>query len=351
MKKILLTVFALTSIMLTNAQTKNIDLDLLRFPVAYRSIATQPLNPLFFTYSVFVNAPKPTEHRVSLAEIEDLTYIEGQFRVNNNENADVSIIVNLGNLVVQGSSVNERKEERKNKEGQVTGVSYYYSIVANYTFESNYKVVQGDKALITGVGTAPTTTLTYKSTEYGNRRDAVNFWDNNKDVLISEFATDLSRQMAAAATARASSLFGFPVVKTFDSLQTTDEKKHLENEPFRAKALLTKEKLEKITPDEKLAIDAGLEECIEYFKSIPQKYADAKLKADIRLRFAAYYNLCTIYYYLEDIENVRKYADLLVQNGHDAKDDEKFKKEADKLQETFKRTFIKTRHFNPENYF
>ena len=352
MKKIFLAAFVLlASTMPTNAQTKNIDLDLFRFSITYRSIATQPVNPLFFTYSVFVNSTKPTERIVSLIEIEDATYIEGQQRVNNNENADIAVVINLGNLVVINSNVNERREESKNKEGQVTSVSYYYRVEANYTFESTYKIMQGNKTLISGVGTAPTSTQTYKSQEYGNRKDAMNFWNNNKDVLISEFATGLSRQIAASVTSRASSLFGFPVVRTTDVLQITDEKKHLENERFRTNTTLLKEKLQAVTPNEKLIKDAGLEEIIEYYKSIPGKYVDTQLKADIRLRFAAYFNLCKIYYYLEDIDNVNKYADLLIKNGHDTKDGEKFKKSAEELKTMLNRTRIKTRHFNPEKYF
>jgi len=349
-KKIFLTAFILLAgNIIANAQTKSIDLDNLRYSMTYRSMPKEPFNPLFFTYSVFVNATKPTEQRVTLFEIDDATYIEGQQKVNNNEDSHLAIVVDLGNLVIKNSTVSERREERKNKEGKVINVNYYYKLVVDYAFESSYKIMQGNKVLVSNVVYAPMSTITYQSKEYGSRKDAGNFWENNRDVLISEFTNEVCRKTAAAATSRASSLYGFPITKTTDIIQTTDEKKHLENERFRAACASLKEKLNAITPNEGLKKDE-VEGIIDYFQSIPSKYVDTK-RADMKLRYAAYFNLCKLYLYLNEPENVHKYADLLIKNDYDKRDGEKLKKSADEWKEQLKRTKMNTRNFNPEDYF
>jgi hypothetical protein len=54
---------------------------------------------------------------------------------------------------------------------------------------------------------------------------------------------------------------------------------------------------------------------------------------------------------LDEPENVAQYADMIAPNGYDPKDGEKLKKEANELKATFDKTGIKTRHFDPAEYF
>ena len=333
-----------------NAQTKSVDVDNFRFKVAYRLMPAKPFNPLFFTYSTHVEATKSTEQRVSLSDIENALRLEGQQLVNNDDEPFLHMALKLGNLIIQSTSISERKVEDKDKEGKVTKVNYYYSFNVNYTFESSYVVFKGNEKLISGVIHLTTRTYTHKSREYGSRRDASNYWDNNKDILISEFATNLSIEAASTLSNIISRAYGFAAERTTDIIQRTDEKKHSENATFRAVCETVKEKMENMTPNQGLR-EEDVADAIEYFKSIPTKYTDQKLKADIKIRYAAYYNLCRIYLYLEDTENVHKYADLLIQNVYDKKDGEKLKKTADELTKELSKTEITTRHFNPEDYF
>jgi hypothetical protein len=133
-------------------------------------------------------------------------------------------------------------------------------------------------------------------------------------------------------------------------IETTDTKKHNENESFWATCNSLKAQLGKMTSETGLDKDE-IEEVIAYFKSIPERYTNPKLKSDIQLRYAAYYNLCRIYLYLDEPEKMNEYADLLIANGYDKKDGEKFKKQADELVKMLARTDIKVRHFNPEDFY
>jgi len=348
-KLFLTTLIALASSVIANAQTKSVDIDNLRYSITYRSIPTEPLEPLFFTYSTVVNATKTTEQRISLYEVDDALYIAGQRKVNGDENPSLTIVLNLGNLVVNGSNINERAVEHKDRDGKVTSVSRYYTAVIDYTFEFSYKVTQGTKELLNTNSYIPRKSQ-HSSQEYSSRKEAADFWNNNKDVLISQFTTNMSIGVAKDISSGISPRYGFPVIKTTDIIKVTDEKKHLENETFKAACASLKAKFEALTPDEGLNKE-DLEEIIEYFKSIPAKYTDPKSKADVRLRYAAYYNLCALYLYLDEPENVYQYADLIIQNDYDKKDGDKLKKAADELKKQLNRTIVKTRHFNPNSYF
>ena len=349
-KQLFLSIAIMLTVGLTiNAQTKNVDLDNFRCPVTYRLIPEEPLDPLFFTYSVKINASKSTENRVSLSNLEDAVRISGQQKVSLNENPFLLITVDLGDLIITGSNVRETKTESKDKEGKIT-VHYAYHADISYTFESSSKFSLGDKTLITHLTHKRSTPHYYRSQEYKNRKEAVDFWNNNRDVLIPQFTSDLSAAAVKEASYYGSLWYGFYIKKDTEIIQITDTKKHTENEAFKAICASVKEIFGTMTPNEGLKKE-DLEEAIEYFKSIPDRYTDIKLKSDIKLRYAAYYNLCKIYLHLEDLENVYHYADLLIQNEHDKKDGEKLKKSADELKEMFSRTEIKTRHFNPEDHF
>ncbi|MDR3287688.1 MAG: hypothetical protein LBT27_09630 [Prevotellaceae bacterium] len=346
------TILSLSLILFANisvfAQTKNVDIDNLRFNVAYRNTPEKPLDPMAFSYTTKANASKSTERRVSTDEINLLLYITGQQKVD--DDAAVILAVSLGDLFIKSSNVKERMEQTKDKDGKVTGTHYYYKLVVIYTFESSYKIAQGNKILQEGGLHYRDRDFTYESSEYRTRKEAADLWNNNKDVFVSDFTTQLSKAAAGSATALASRLYGFPAVQTNDIIETTDEKKHNENEAFRNACNKLKTELESMTPEKGLNKD-NIVDVIEYFKSIPPKYTDKKLKADIKLRYAAYFNLCKIFLYLDEPENVREYATLLIENDYDKKDGEKFIKAAEEVRAVLTRSEINTRHFNPDDFF
>jgi hypothetical protein len=107
--------------------------------------------------------------------------------------------------------------------------------------------------LTKGVAYDRTTRLNYTSSEYSKRKDTADYWNNNREVLMSNFYRELFLQAAS------------------------------------------------------------------HFKSIPERYTDPKSKTDMNLRSAAYYNLCKIYLFLDEPENVAEYADLIFANGIDTK--------------------------------
>ncbi|GHS85949.1 hypothetical protein FACS1894201_06270 [Bacteroidia bacterium] len=309
---------------------------------------------MLFTYAVVVRATKSTEQRVSLGEVQDALIISGQEKLDQPDDAMVVATLSLGNLVIGTSNVKERKVEKKDNAGKVVGVDYFFSCVVEYSFEASYVVQRGTEILAENKRHYdPHTKLVYSSAEYTTRKEAADFWSNNRDVLIPELTSNNSLQAARSLGEYLSGYYGFPIVYTRNNiLWTMHEKKHDENINFQEHCNALKTLIEAMTPEVGLdATNAELIEIIDYFKSIPEKYTDPKHKADTKLRYAAYYILSKIYYNLDDPINATVYAEKLVENGYDAKDGKGLIKDAEELTAILNRTtVIKTRHFYPEDY-
>lgn len=331
------------------AQTKNVNVNNFWFSYAYRALPTKPLDPMYFNYAVKINATSIVKNNVQIEEIANALNIRGQVKTENFADASVLLELSLGNIHISSSNVDERKEESKDKEGKVTSTRYYYSAIVNYTYESSYRVVQGDKTLMESAIYSSSNTLTYKTSEYGTRKEAADYWNNNREMLVSGFYRDLIFKSADVATNRASSAYGFPSYSNVrDVIKTMSEKKHNENTTLREVTASLKNELQAMTPNIPLNREK-IGDIIAYYKNLPVKYADPKSKADQHIRYIAYYNLCKIYYFLDEPENVAQYADLITSNGYDHKDGEKLKKAANELMAAFDRTGIHSRHFIPKN--
>jgi hypothetical protein len=332
------------------AQTKSVDVDNVGFVYAYRALPVDQLDPIDFNYAVKVSFTGGAKNYVSVERMEDALSVAGQVKVTNPADALLTLELNLGNLIVTSSEVKERKEESKDKSGNVT-TTYYYKVVVIYSFESSYQVKKGTTVLMKGDLFSRSNPQNYTSQEYGTRKAAADFWNNNKETLVGDFYNSLSEQSAQRISSSVSSKYGFtPISGSRDIIKTIDEKKHNENAAFRAATNALQASLQAMTPEKPLDREK-IDELIAYFKSIPEKYTDPKHKADVRLRYTAWFNLCKIYLYLDEPENVAQYADLIYPNGYDEKDGEKLNKAATELKAVFEKTGIHTRHFDPDEYF
>ena len=87
-----------------------------------------------------------------------------------------------------------------------------------------------------------------------------------------------------------------------------------------------------------------LKPAIDYFESIKRKYPSTS-KHDRKLRYASYYNLAVLYYYLDDPQAMQKEANALILNDYDAKDGRALANTALYLKNLFMETKLNSRHF------
>jgi hypothetical protein len=87
-----------------------------------------------------------------------------------------------------------------------------------------------------------------------------------------------------------------------------------------------------------------LKPVIKYFESIKKNYPSNN-KHDRKIRYASFYNLAVIYYYLDDPQMMMKEASGLALNDFDANDARGFEESALRLKNQFQLFNIYTRHF------
>ena len=84
---------------------------------------------------------------------------------------------------------------------------------------------------------------------------------------------------------------------------------------------------------------------IDYFEIIKTTYSGSK-KHDRKIRYASYFNLAVLYYYLDDPEQMMKEANGLILNDFHTAVGKSFQETALRLKNQFQQSNIYTRHFN-----
>lgn len=114
----------------------------------------------------------------------------------------------------------------------------------------------------------------------------------------------------------------------------------MHNEAYtKAKNAFAKMKYDE--PTDELAKE--LEPVIEYFKSVIPKYPGTKRKMR-KIKYASYYNLANIYYYLDMPDKVQEYGQKIIDNDYDKSDGRRFLRYAESLKESMEKNNMKSRH-------
>jgi hypothetical protein len=335
--------FALFCLSFTLSSQK-VDLDKENYTYPYRRLPDFALDKSFKTYSVNVDKTMALEY-YSGENVTNKINIEGLKKVNGN--AHININIWLGDLIIESSKVESRVEIHKDKDGKETGRSYYYWVELVYSFEGNAiaKDFKGG-TLKTYIPALRSDKLIYKSGEYGNSQDAANYFNNNS----LEIKTSLIRQeIDKAMTGLNSTLnnnFGFLSMISYENLWTLGSKKHPE---YMAFGEAINNALTTIATISKDTIPAGLMEkfapSIAYFEGLLTKYTLAEDKDQMKLRYAAYYNMAYIYYSIEDFDKAIEMCNLLVQNDYDIKDGERLLKEINGVKANLQKHSMPSLHF------
>ncbi|MCL1868128.1 MAG: hypothetical protein FWF72_04185 [Paludibacter sp.] len=325
------------------AQTKNIDVDNVRFDYRYRLTPETPLDPPNFTYwgRATVNSPIKGIDNEELAE---KIFISGQNKAESESEANIVIIVRTGSVTTD-AKVNTNTSTYKDKDGK-EHTSYSYNCFSGCSLDGSFVIKWGSDILFEN---NLTRTRTWTSETFATYNDAAKYWNDNRMALMAGWQRDLSLAVANAASNYASDKFGFSVRLTGDLIKTMDEKKHDENLTMRANVVTLKRVLSAANANTPVNADS-IAPLIEYFNSIKAKYTDPKLKADDRLRYIANFNLCAIYFMLDKPDMAIEYANQISAGDYNKKDGAKLIKKAEDLKIRIAKSGLKTRHFAPQNY-
>lgn len=335
--------FALLAISFSIHAQKKVDLDRFRFSVQYRSLPKMRIDSTYRTYNVEVEGTRLMQSFLNEMSPENSVLLEGWRKLPQDGHLDIK--VKLGDLVPESVSVKERIETSKNRAGQVNTKTYYRQEVV-YSFEAlatitDYKGAHIMDQELAGRGNKQV----YRSPEFASRILAEGYFALNSLTVTKELYQGCVTRAMHYLSERITDNFGFNAVTSNDFMWIVDSRKHPEYTAHRQAFQQISEVLFNMNAN--TSIDGAREQLkpvIDYFEKIKRIYSSTS-KHDRKMKYASYFNLAVLYYYLDDPQAMMKEAKGLELNDYDAKDARGFVQTATWLKNLFEQNNIYTRHF------
>lgn len=326
------------------AAQKKVDLDPYSFSVQYRSLPKMKIDSTYRTYNVTIAASRMMQPFFKELSPENTVQLDGWKKLA--EGGHVTISVQLEDLLPEAVSVKERVENTKNTQGQITTRTFYREEVL-YSFAANASITDYKGVHILDIPLASRgSRLVYNSPEFALKPLAQGYFALNTFKITSDLyrrcVTNAMHQLSETVTDN----YGFREVTGNDVMWIVDSKKHPEYEAHRNAFRQLSEFLFSMnanTPIEK--VKQQVKPVIDYFEKIKKEYSSSS-KHDRKMRYASYFNLAVLYYYLDDPQLMQKEAQGLILNDYDTRDGRAFEQTAVWLRNIFQTNNIYTRHFN-----
>lgn len=375
MKKITLLSFLLVS-SLSFAQ--KVDLDRFYFNVSYQELPKTIVPLEQRTYATNIITDGPISNLFYDAKVlNNQLSIYGWKKVT--ENASLTVDLNLADFYEEGTTVETRKVEEKDKDGKVVRSYNMYTLVTKYRGKG-YAIVHAPAVAKTAapvaVADAPAkpanrflkstnqdapaaeaaaepNTLKFNFSDQYSYKSAENVSQSflekenakNRSVNFNVRLRDYVEKAISSANTQLNYNYGFKPITFQEQLWIMDSKEE--------EGAIQKEAIEAVKiqfagmkadqPIDKLAAD--LQPLIEYFESLKTKYTEDN-KGSRKIRYSAYYNLGKIYLYLDQPEKAIKEGEGLIANDYDKGDGKDLIASGKKLIDKFNDAQIRTRH-NP----
>ncbi|HEV8083200.1 MAG TPA: hypothetical protein VGP55_08375 [Chitinophagaceae bacterium] len=326
------------------AAQKRVDLDRYHFTVQYRSLPMIQIDSSYRTYNVQVEGTKMMKVFLQDMSPEKSVLVEGWRKLE--DDGHLTIKIKLEDLLPESFSVKERVENITNNLGKVTGTRILYSQELVYTFGAtaditDYKGIH----IIDEVLADRNYKQVYKSPEFSIKTVAEGYFTLNALNITRDLYISCVTRAIHYLSERLTDNFGSKEVTVSDYVWVIGSKKHPEYTANREAVRQLNEVLFSMNADN--SIDGArkqLEPVIRYFERIKATYTSSS-RHDRKIRYASYYNLAVLYYYLDDPRQMMNEANGLVLNDFDTQDGKAFEQSATSLKNLFKISNTNTRHF------
>ncbi|MDZ4795510.1 MAG: hypothetical protein SGI83_14610 [Bacteroidota bacterium] len=327
------------------AAQKSVDLDRYRFTVQYRSLPKLRLDSTYRTYHVTIEGTKLMQSFLDDLSPDKSVLLEGWRKLP--ADAHLAINIKLGDLVPESFSVKERTEIVKNGNGQITGTRVFYHQEVVYSFEAKANIAdyKGMHVMDEELCRRQYKQV-YKSPEFAIKYLAEGYFLVNSMVVTRDLYRSAVNRAMHDLSNRITDNFGFSEATVNDFMWIIDSRKHPEYSAHRQTFQQLNEVLFNMSASSPmLGVREQIKPVIDYFEKIKKIYSSTS-KHDRKIRYASYFNLAVLYYYLDDPQAMMKEAKGLELNDFDAKDAKGFEETATWLKNLFQQNNIYTRHFS-----
>ncbi len=323
---------------------RNVDLDKYSFRVQMRSLPTMRLDTSYHTFNVEVENTKLMQSFMNELEPARMVELDGWRKLD--QQGHITVRVRLDDLLPESFQVTERVENIKDRTGKITGTRTLYTQEMTYTFAASAVITDYKGAHITDqVLASRDTKYKFRSPEFPVKQLAEGYFlINSLKVTNDLFRVNVTNAMHRLSN-QISEQFGFSEITTNDYIWVVDSRKHPEYEGNRKAVGLMNDVLFSMNANTPIKdARAQLKPVIDYFEMVKKRYSSTS-KHDRKIRYASYFNLAVLYYYLDDPQAMMKEANGLVLNDYDARDGKGFESVALGLKNQFQNANLYTRHF------
>lgn len=323
---------------------RNVDLDRFGFTVQVRSLPSVRLDSTYRTYHVEVENTRLMQSFHNDLEPERMVRLEGWRKLS--QQGHVTIRVRLEDLLPESFNVVERVENITDRQGKVTGTRTLYAQEVTYTFAasaviSDYKGMHIMDQDLASRGQK----RIYRSPEFPIRQLAEGYFMLNSlrvtNDLYRSCVTNAMRNLSNNIT----NDFGYAEVTLNDYMWIVSSRKHPEYEAHRKAFQQMNSVLFGMNANIPITgMREQLKPVIDYFEKIKRTYHSTS-RHDRKIRYASFFNLAVLYYYLDDPQSMMREANGLVLNDFDANDGKGFEQVALRLKNQFEIANVNTRHF------
>jgi hypothetical protein len=341
-RNLLFAAIALTPLVATSQKVP--DLDRFRFTAEFRTLPQTRLDSSYHTYNVAITGTRLMKGYFEEMEPERTVLLEGWKQIP--KDGHITVDVKLEDLLPETFSVKERTEAIKDRQGRQTGTRTVYYQEVIYTFSafadvSDYRGGHIQNIILADRGYKQT----YTSPEFPLRPLAEGYFLVNAPSITERLYKNCVTRAMHYLSEKLTDDFGYGEARINDQMWIIDSKKHPEYSAHRNAFLVLKDALFSLSADKPLTgVREQMQPAINYFESIKKKYVSTS-KHDRKIRYASYYNLAVIYYYLDDPQSMLKEAAGLILNDFDARDGKNLEASAIRLKNLFEQTRISSRHF------
>ena len=269
--------------------------------------------------------------------------LSGFSRVATNGTLDINYRFNGTN--VGEVEIKKTKHEKKDDDGNVISTSYTYKILVTYASSASVSVSNSEN-IENDYQNDFSEKDNYESKNFSTYKAAQDYYNNNRNNLRNTHSSDHQKGILYSINSNLNTIYGYQLTNSrSEHFWILGKKKHPEYQKHMEAFEAMKVAFSKMKSDESVAnLKNELTPIMDYFNSLVPKYAGSK-KKEAKMRYASFYNISKMYYYLDMPEESKVYAQKLIDNDYDKSDGKYFIRRADELITKFKANDTNTRHF------
>ncbi|WP_266368987.1 tetratricopeptide repeat protein [Tellurirhabdus rosea] len=326
-------------------QAQKVDLDEFSFHASYVQLPRNPLPAELTTYSTEFTSVGVNVRALgyNMADLQNSYFNISGFR-KVARGGHFTIKIQIDNPQFGDLKEAPKTETSKGKDGkEVKTTTYAYSYT--YYVPMRYVITDYQQNILEEGAVADGSQQQGSFTSYfATQAQLAEYWKNNRNSVLLERWQSFTSQALQNFSNRLNDNFGYVTKnKVPGTLWVLNSSKHPEFEAYQKQYKLIRDAFDGMTPAKGLD-PALLQPALDYLESLPKKYP-ADEKADKKLRYSAYYNLGTIYYWLDEFDKSAAYADALIKNDYDRRDGEVMKNAALSAKARMTANRLSSRHF------